>query len=206
MAERDDSMPTVVEYTIQGQDKIQMCSTLIMAGSYKEHQSTMTLFSDITILHVKLFQLPSSHLSKVDEGEKPVWRYRLPDHYRTVILYVRSGCIEISGTRIPPHHTVYLSQTGNDLVISLGSHSPTIVSSDMIKDSEPQIGADFIVLAGEPLDGEPVVAEGSFVMNSYDEIRKAFQDYQMGAFGLPWKETLSDDEWRVHVDKYGSKK
>jgi redox-sensitive bicupin YhaK (pirin superfamily) len=39
-----------------------------------------------------------------------------------------------------------------------------------------------IVLAGEPID-EPVVQYGPFVMNTFDEIRQAMIDVQMGKFG-----------------------
>ncbi len=34
---------------------------------------------------------------------------------------------------------------------------------------------------------EPLVAKGPFVMNSEKEIMEAFQDYQLGKFGV-WKE------------------
>lgn len=202
LARRDDSMPTVVEYTMQGQDKIKMSSTLVIAGSYNEHQSTMTLFSDITILHVHIFRIPSLNIDE-ERQRTPFWRYHLPDHYRTAILYVRSGSINISGTRVPPHHTVFLSQTGNELAVSLDQHYRPFASSYGVNSPEQHVGADFIVMAARPLD-EPVVVEGSMVMNSYNEIYQAYQDYQTGAFGLPWKETLSNDEWRDHVKKYGS--
>ena len=39
-----------------------------------------------------------------------------------------------------------------------------------------------IILAGQPL-GEPVVAYGPFVMNTFDEIRQAFVDVNSGKFG-----------------------
>jgi redox-sensitive bicupin YhaK (pirin superfamily) len=39
-----------------------------------------------------------------------------------------------------------------------------------------------IVLAGEPI-GEPIVQYGPFVMNSFDEIRQAMMDVELGKFG-----------------------
>lgn len=40
-----------------------------------------------------------------------------------------------------------------------------------------------IVLSGEPLN-EPVIAHGPFVMNTEEEIIKAYEDYNLGKFGL----------------------
>lgn len=39
-----------------------------------------------------------------------------------------------------------------------------------------------LLLSGEPID-EPIVGHGPFVMNSAEEIRQAFKDYQLGRMG-----------------------
>ena len=92
----------------------------------------------------------------------------------------------IGGKRVPPHHTAYLGSSGTNLEVSSTTE-----------------GADFLLMAGEPLN-EPVTAQGSMVMNSPEEINQAYSDYQLGRMGAPWSEKLSDEEWMQHVNQYPS--
>jgi hypothetical protein len=82
---------------------------------------------------------------------------------------------------------VQFGATGSELVL----HAPTEA-------------ADFMILAGEPIR-EPCVAQGSMVMNTNEEINRAYQEYQSGNFGQPWSEKLSDAEWKDHVRKFPSR-
>jgi redox-sensitive bicupin YhaK (pirin superfamily) len=83
---------------------------------------------------------------------------------RDVFLYCARGAIEVAGTRIP-HFT--LAELG-------GGDSATIATR------EPAL---FLFGHADPID-EPIVAHGPFVMNTIEEIRQAYADYQAGRFGI----------------------
>jgi hypothetical protein len=52
--------------------------------------------------------------------------------------------------------------------------------------------AEILMLQGRPLD-EPVVHHGPFVMNSLDEVRRAYADYRQSRFGS-WGWPTSDPD------------
>jgi redox-sensitive bicupin YhaK (pirin superfamily) len=83
---------------------------------------------------------------------------------RDVFLYAARGAIDIGGTRVPQFNLATLGE-GDSVTIST---------------SEPAL---FLFGHADPIP-EPIVAHGPFVMNSVDEIRQAFADYQAGRFGV----------------------
>lgn len=91
-------------------------------------------------------------------------RIELPvpaDHH--AFIYVYSGSCQIAGTPV---------ERGSLAVLSPGSQVDVVhVEGD----------ARFLLVAGRPL-GEPVARYGPFVMNTRDEILKAFEDFNSGRF------------------------
>jgi redox-sensitive bicupin YhaK (pirin superfamily) len=83
---------------------------------------------------------------------------------RDVFLYAARGAVEVAGKTIPEWH---LAELGDG-------------SSVTIEASQPAL---FLFGHADPIE-EPIVAHGPFVMNSAEEIRQAYADYQAGRFGV----------------------
>lgn len=84
------------------------------------------------------------------------------DH--NIFCYVIKGKLNANGTEVESLHLAEFNNDGEDLHVTA-----TI---------------DSILLLGhaQPFN-EPVVAQGPFVMNTQQEIREAYRDYQQGKFG-----------------------
>lgn len=94
-------------------------------------------------------------------------RLRIGNLYgRGILLYVIRGMIDIDGDKAGALHLAELNEEGEELYMTAEMDS-------------------LIVLAhAEPIN-EPVVAYGPFVMNSWEEITQAIEDYRAGRFGAP---------------------
>jgi redox-sensitive bicupin YhaK (pirin superfamily) len=91
-------------------------------------------------------------------------RLSAPAGHATAIV-VRKGTITINGSEAVEAVGLVAFDRGGDHI--------------QLRNDEP---AAALVLTGEPI-GEPVVGQGPFVMNSAEEIRRAFAEYQSGAMG-----------------------
>jgi len=83
---------------------------------------------------------------------------------RDVFLYAARGTCEVAGTQVPQFHLAELAP--GEAVEIRASEAALLLFGH-----------------AEPID-EPIVAHGPFVMNTADEIRQAFADYQVGKFGV----------------------
>jgi redox-sensitive bicupin YhaK (pirin superfamily) len=79
---------------------------------------------------------------------------------RTAVLYVYEGSIIIGGTEVSSNHGALLTEKG---------------------DIEIQGNAKFLFIAGNPLN-EPIAWGGPIVMNTQDELARAFQELDQGTF------------------------
>ena len=137
--------------------------------------------------------------SEPNTEDEPSFSISLPDSH-TCLLYVREGAASVqqatSGdnqfTDLPMHSMVRFASK------SLTSTTKSVVKIFPQAGSEEEL--DLLLLAGKP-SGERVVAQGAMVMNSDAEVSKAYGDYQVGKFGIPWDHKLSDGEWQQHVQR-----
>jgi quercetin 2,3-dioxygenase len=90
--------------------------------------------------------------------------FSLPAGFNSVLLVVE-GAANVNGSDAPADHLVVLRNDGDGVNVTTAN------------------GATLLVLSGEPLN-EPIAAYGPFLMNTYDEIKQAFDDVAAGKFGV----------------------
>ena len=85
------------------------------------------------------------------------------------LYFYEGGEINIEGIKIPSYHSV-------DLL----ADQPVVVENGNTE-------ASLLLLQGQPIS-EPVIQHGPFVMNTAEEIHKAYSDYRLTQFGgWPWE-------------------
>lgn len=91
--------------------------------------------------------------------------FSFPANWSTM-LYVLDGELIVNGDKtVKKEHMVVFDGTGESFDV--------LISED----------AKFLVLSGEPIN-EPLVSHGPFVMNSFEEINQAIDDYEAGKMGV----------------------
>lgn len=90
--------------------------------------------------------------------------------FETAFIYLHQGQLTIGNGQQNRSSQLNAKQLG---LLSPGQHLQVTNSDDQ--------ASRFLLIAGTPLN-EPIVQRGPFVMNSEEEIRQAFEDYQNGRF------------------------
>jgi quercetin 2,3-dioxygenase len=135
----------------------------VIAGEVDGHSGPGVTHTPIALLHVTL---------------EPGAQLRLPWRARFNALgYALAGSGTV-GTNRRPVRTGQLAVFGPGDVITVAAPGP----ADVPRADRNSGGLDILVLGGEPIR-EPVAAYGPFVMNTRDQLVKAFEDYQAGRLG-----------------------
>ena len=90
--------------------------------------------------------------------------FSFPESYNTGILIIEGDVLLNESVKVHENQFVYFGHKG-----------------EVIK-TEAVTNSIILVMSGEPLN-EPVVPHGPFVMNTKEEIQKAYEDYYDGKFG-----------------------
>jgi redox-sensitive bicupin YhaK (pirin superfamily) len=88
----------------------------------------------------------------------------LPENFNTGLLAIK-GSVTIQDQSVPSDHFSLFQNAGSTISIKAST------------------SATLLVLSGQPLD-EPIVAYGPFLMNSWEEIEQAVEDFNNGKFGV----------------------
>lgn len=99
--------------------------------------------------------------AKLQTGGKADFEF--PETYNTAMLIIE-GNVKINAVDVATDHFVLFENNGETIEV------------------EAMENAVILVLSGQPIN-EPIAAYGPFVMNSEDEIKQAFRDFQTGKFG-----------------------
>jgi redox-sensitive bicupin YhaK (pirin superfamily) len=130
----------------------------IIAGSVAGHQGPGITHTPISLVHVTL---------------SPGARLVLPwEPSFNALVYGISGSGAVGAEATPLE--------GGQLAV-LGDGTQIELRADSTQDARHP-GFDVLLLGGKPIR-EPVAAYGPFVMNSQDEIRQAFADFEAGRLG-----------------------
>lgn len=143
-------------------------------GLHKEQIPIVTLDDDKAHIHLvsgiwEQQQAPVQSLSNVSlswvdikkSGHYPV---RIPKD-NTVLFYVIKGNVIVNGEAAENFELVEFGNDAEDITIQATEDST-------------------ILLGYARPNAEPIVAHGPFVMNTQEEIRQAFVDYQQGKLGI----------------------
>ncbi len=123
---------------------------------------------------------PPNSWASFPDSDVAIWTIKLAAHARWTLpaaaadanrslYFFRGSTIRIAGREIPPQQHVEL-RAGLQVSLENGADE-----------------SELLLLQGRPI-GEPIVKYGPFVMNTQDQIKEAYSDYEATRFGgWPWQ-------------------